>query len=339
MSDSAPGIPTEAVAEQAAGWFVRLQSEEAGQADWAEFTTWLEASPEHQAAYDRLERLSIELEDVCQATDAAGADGPEDATVVPLRPKTRNRPAIRTWIALAAAAAASVALAAVALDYNLIPGLSPPVSRTYATAKGHTQTLRLADGTRIDLNSASRIAVSYEPHARRVAMFDGEAIYDVAKDPDRPFLIAVGDREVRVVGTEFDILRLGASTTVTVRRGVVAVGFAGGPYEAKLVKGQQLTHSDGSATSAIKSVDPDTSFSWRSGRIVYDNRPLDEVVADLSRYFDTPIRLGDPGLGRVRFSGVLVIDSEDAVVRRLEDFVPVHAERSKDAIVLRSNPR
>ena len=326
-----PGL-TDQVAEQAADWFVRLQSERAGDADWLAFGAWLEEAPEHLAAYERLERLSLDLDEV----SAVASPGPvtAGATIVPMPARAkRPRPEPR-WMAWGAAAAAALALAVFGGVWRFGIEAPKPAAQTYATAKGQLRSVRLADGSRVDLDSASSIRVAFEPQARRVAMGPGEAIFDVAKDPARPFLISVGDREVRVVGTEFNILRLADRTIVTVRRGVVAVGLAGAPPEARLVKGQQLEHQDGQAASVVRPADPEQSFAWRSGRIIYDDKALDEVAADLNRRFSTPIRMGSPAVGQLRFSGVLIIDSEDAVVRRLQDFLPVRAEQTRDAIVL-----
>ena len=327
MSDPDEHALIDAVAELAADWFVRLHSDQAGEADWLAFNAWLAQSPAHLQAYERLEGIAVELDDQAAALRAAGA------TIVPLTPRPARRPA-PGWLAWAAAAAAVVAVAVAAPLLRSAPGPIEAATQTYATARGQTRTVQLADGTRVVLGSASTIRVGFEPGARRVSMAPGEAIFDVAKDPRRPFVIAVGDREVRVVGTEFNILRLMDRTLVTVRRGVVGVGAPGGPSEARLQMGQQLQHVDGAAASTVRTTDPDQSFSWPSGRIVYDDRPLTEVVADLNRYFATPIRLGDPAVGRIRFTGVIVIESEDVVVRRLQGLLPIRAERSQDALVL-----
>ena len=332
MSEPDHKPPTDKVAGQAADWFVRLHSDRAGEEDWLAFNAWLAESPAHLEAYERLERIAAELDELAPEAPDCGA------TIVPLPVRAPQR-AASSWFLWVAAAAAVLAVAVAAPLLRSSPGPVPATAETYAAARGQTRLVQLADGTRVVLGSASAIHVGFETGVRRVTMDPGEAIFDVAKDPGRPFLIAVGDQEVRVVGTEFNILRLLDRTLVTVRRGVVAVGARGAAPEARLIRGQQLEHRDGVAASTIRTTDPDQSFSWRSGRIVYDDRPLVEVVADLNRYFATPIRLGDPAVGRIRFTGVIVIDSEDVVVRRLQGLLPVRIEQSQDAVVLWSSAR
>lgn len=329
MNDTADQQRADQIAERAADWFVRVGAEDATEADWAGLSAWLAQSPDHAEAYDRLERIALDLDDDIAAVPdlASGAGLPEG--VASLRPRASRALALRYWVP--AAMAASLALAAV----GLFPFLAPPPTQAYATATGQSRLVTLDDGTRIHLNTASSLKVSYGRRARRVEMIDGEAIFDVTHDPARPFVIAVGDREVEVVGTEFDIYKSGSAATVTVRRGVVAVRPADGGETIRLVRGQQLIHPAGGAASIVRTVDPEEVFAWRTRHVVYRDRPLGEVAADLSRYFTTPIRTRDADVGAIRFSGVLVVDSEESVVRRLQVLLPVQAERSAQAIVLR----
>jgi transmembrane sensor len=121
---------------------------------------------------------------------------------------------------------------------------------------------------------------------------------------------------------------------VTVRRGLVAVSD-GQNGVVRLAKGQQLLHTEGAETSAVRAIDPDAAFAWKSGKLVYRETPLGEVVADLNRYVATPIRV-DPSATSVKVSGVLLIDEEAAMIRRLELFAPIVSQRTGGAIVLKA---
>ena len=328
-----PRRPTidERVAEAAATWFVRLQAETATGEDWLAFETWLAADPAHVEAYNTVESLSAELDEKAGAL-AAVPDAPRAARRrnLPLRP--HGRLARRLWIAVGGTVAASLALAIVLFERS--PGPAP--AALYAAAAGETREVRLADGTQVRLNAASSLNVRFDRDARRVQMADAEAAFDVTHDPQRPFLITVGDTQVRVVGTEFNIRHRNGDTELTVRRGLVEVRPGGAdaqPY--RVAAGQLFAHRDGAPTAAITQVNASDAFAWTSGQLVYRDRPLSQVAADLSRRFGRPIAT-DARSGTIRFTGVLVTDSEPAVLRRLESFAPVKAVQTADGVVIRA---
>jgi transmembrane sensor len=239
----------------------------------------------------------------------------------------------RAWLAAGLAVAASVVVA-VGVGIFLGPG---PASQTFRTAPGETREIALADGTHIRLNAASQITVALGRDARRVRMADAEAVFDVAHDARRPFLIAVGDRQVRVVGTEFNLRHRAELVDLTVRRGVVEVRPAEAPQAAptRVTVGQELRHTAGQAGSILKASDPDQAFAWTTGQLIYRDQPLSEVAADLSRRFATPVRPADARTAALRFSGVLVTDDEADVLRRLAAYAPVKVERTAEGVILR----
>lgn len=315
--DTSPVSP--AARDRAVEWHVRLMSDAAEAADWLAFEAWLDESPEHAAAYDEVEALWSDL-------DAA----PSGAEVVTLRPRPRAPGRAPRW-AWPAALAASLAIAVgVGLNVGLIGGPKPVV---YETAKGATREIALADGTHVHLNSGSRISVVLGRRERHVEMADAEAAFDVAHDPGRPFIIDAGDRRIRVVGTEFDVLRHGGQVSVSVRRGVVEVrdvtAQAGAPPIARLVRGERLEHREGAAGDRIGATDPDKAFAWTEGRLVYEDARLGDVAADLNRYVAAPIVVA-PEARDLRLTAVINLDNEDAMLRRLAGFLPVSAVRDGD---------
>jgi transmembrane sensor len=322
-------------AEQAAEWFARLQGEDAGGDEWLAFEGWL-ADPAHAAAYERVEALWISLDEDAPAIRAA-LDAPATAAAprraIPRRSAARG-PTRRTWLAAGGALAASLAAGVFVVANWQAPG---EPAQIYHTAAGEVRDIVLSDGTKIKLNGASSMVVRLGREARRVEMADAEATFDVAHDPKRPFLIAVGDREVRVVGTEFNVKHHDGETALTVRRGVVEVRPAGSPTAppTRLTVGQQLRHRNGQDHATVSVVEPDSAFAWTQGQLVYRDAPLSEVAADLSRRFARPVRAADAATAAMRFTGVLVIDNEDAVLRRLEAYAPVKAEAVRGATLLR----
>lgn len=319
------------VAEEAARWFARLQGEAATGDDWLAFERWLQASPAHVTAYEQLERLWVDLEYAPVAKDLGG----RPLVAARRRPAGRGRaPDVvrrRAWLGAGAAVAASLAAAVGVGLWS--PGVA---SQTYETPAGQTRTVTLADGTHIRLNAASKITVSLGRDIRRVEMADAEAVFDVAHDARRPFLIEVADRQVRVVGTEFNLRRRAGLMDLTVRRGIVEVRPVDSPQAppTRVTVGQELTHAVGQAASILKASDPEQAFAWTAGQLIYRDQPLSDVAADLSRRFGTPVRAADARAGALRFSGVLVTDDEPDVLRRLAAFAPVRVERAGGEIVL-----
>jgi transmembrane sensor len=318
-------------AEAAARWFAHLQGDAATDGDWLAFERWLQAAPAHARAYERLEGLWVDLDYAPVSRDLGGR---------PLLAAARRRLPTRAparaprrglWVGAAAAIAASLA---VVVGLGLQPGAV--ASQTYETPAGQTRDITLADGTHIRLNAASKITVSLGRDARRVQMADAEAAFDVAHDTRRPFLIAVGDRQVRVVGTEFNLRHRDDQVDLTVRRGIVEVRPADAPQAAptRVTVGQELTHTEGQAAQLLKVADPAQSFAWTNGQLIYKDQPLSDVAADLSRRFSVPVRTADARTAALRFSGVLVTDNEPDVLRRLTAYAPVRVERTADAIIL-----
>ena len=311
----------EALRASAADWLARLSAADLGEAELVRFDDWL-AQPRNARAYDRALAVTLELQ----------AAAPAILRQLKARPVRRPLLSARGWIAaggLAAAATIAIALTPAAF--------LAPQSQAYATGKGEHRSVALADGSRIDMNAGSRLTVTLARHERRVAMPEGEAVFDVTHDPARPFLIAAGDRTVRVVGTRFDVRRRGGQLSVAVERGVVQVdpadGAAGRGF--RLHPGQRLDHVDGAPGAALSAVDPAQVESWKTGRLIYRDRPLSEVVADLNQQFATPIAIEDPTLAATKVSGVLVLDDEAAVIRRLALLAPIQALPSARGVLLR----
>jgi transmembrane sensor len=310
----------DAARDAAADWIVRLGRPTTGETDWLAFDAWLEASEAHRAAYDEAMALWSEL-------DAAG---PALAAATPAeRPHTQ---ASRRW-------AIAGGLAAAALVVAVLPwGDLTAKTVTYQTARAERRVVTLADGTRIDMNAGSRLTVRLGSKVRRVTMDDAEAVFDVAKDAHRPFLITAGDRTVRVVGTQFNVRRRDGVQSVTVRRGVVEVApAAGAPGQAyRLTVGQRLDHVEGADTSMLRAAAPDEAMSWRDGRLIYRAEPLANVVADLNRYAAKPLRIADARTAHMTFSGVLVTDQGLDAVRTLTLLAPITSTTTPDSILLRA---
>ena len=317
----------QALRETAAGWLVRVQSDQATAEDWAALTEWLEASDDHVVAFDQAESLSLDIAD--QAADIAAGLAPEDSVVTPLLRRSSRPAGPPAWM-MKAAAVAAVAL--------LLPlGWSGLVGHetTYATQAGETRHLVLADGSQVDLDSMTKLSVRQTWGVRRAKLETGEASFEVTKNPKRPFIVAVADQEVRVVGTQFNIRHYDGFVDVAVRRGVVRVSDTAHPETPveQLTAGQGTKHAVGQASSTRVVIDPDAAFAWTKGQLVYQDRSLAEVVADLNLHYATQIRIS-PAAAKKTFSGVLILEDEDAVVRRLAAYCALRVNREGGVFTL-----
>lgn len=327
MRDSDKGPGPSRAAEEAASWFARLQGTATGD-DWLAFERWLQSSPAHVAAYNKVERLWIELDELAPELKRA-LDAPARRAVA--WPAPRRQP----WLGWSMGA--GVVLAASLTAVMVLQPWGVPIPWTsYQTAAAQTRSLALADGTQVQLNAQSAIAVRLARRERHVRLGDGEAAFDVAHIPDRPFLIDVGDRQIRVVGTAFDLRRRSGETTLTVSRGLVEVRPLAAPEASpiRVALGQQLSLHDAGGPAVLRAVDPAPAYGWTTGRLIYRGEGLGVVAADLSRTFGMSIRPGDAQTAAEPFTGVLVTDSPEAVLRRLQILAPVRAEHTADGIVL-----
>lgn len=310
--------------ETAAVWVVRLESGDLPELEAAAFDAWLSASPANSGAFD--EALAV--------SRAFASEAPRIAAALSRRRTPRpdyTRRAVGGMGAMAAAAALAVVLG---------PQLAAPSAMVYETTKGERRTVALADGSTIVMNGGTRLIVRLDRESRGVDLAQGQALFDVAHDASRPFTVAAGDRKVRVLGTQFDVRRLDGQVSVSVARGAVEVlpadGAKGQAY--RLRPGQRFAHTEGAAQARVGDVVTAEIGSWTSGRLVYRGAPLRQVVADLNQQFPTPIRLEDAALADESISGVLVLDDQAAVIRRLALLVPVSALPSEGGIVLRRDP-
>jgi transmembrane sensor len=319
--------------DEAIAWHARLNSSDTEGADWTEFTRWLEADAANRTAYDRVEDLQDELDDAAEMLAPQlvlkGEDG-GGATIHELGGgRRRYRAAIATLGLIAASLVVAVGISRV----------QHPASETsYATATGERRTITLSDGTRIELNSGSTLIAMFGGTERHMRLDVGEAVFQVAADPSRPFVVTAGDRDIRDIGTVFDILRTAQHVKVTVAEGKVSVspnGLTQTANEAavQLSAGDQLVYREGAAADAVRRTDPATALAWREGYLVYEDAPLSEVIGDLNRYFPNRVALKDAAAGQRRFSGVLKIDSEDGIVRKLTEILPLVAERAQDGSI------
>lgn len=215
----------------------------------------------------------------------------------------------------------------------------PPAWTVYNNVKGQIRRIVLSDRSVLRLNGASQVRVVYEDDDRRAAIGQAEAAFTMTLNEDRPFLISSGDRVIQTDGGEINILRQtsqnGARTVLTIRHGQVRVYPEDRAAEAvDAGAGQEVSWTDGQDTAQVRKVNAANAFAWESHRLAYDKAPLSEVVADLNRYVARPIRIADPSLAGLLYTGALNIEGEDMMLKKLAAALPIEAKSAPAEILL-----
>lgn len=316
---------------QAYAWVARLGGDVTGD-DGLEFDAWLGAAPGNSAAFRHALGLWHEYDaragDVLAELDRMGSQAPA-RQLAARRSRPRRGSAMR-WLTPIGGLAIAAGLALAVLPPTV---LRPTTTTDYATGKGQHQRVALADGSVIDLDAETRLRVTLAGSDRRVVLAEGQAIFDVIHDARRPFTVEAAGRQVRDVGTQFDVRARNGEFTVTVARGRVEVGPKGSLNPVLLGPGQRLDVTP-AGVAQLTAVDPAETFSWRAGRLVYRAQPLAEVVADLNRQFVEQTAIADPDLAKLPITGVIVLDNPRAVMTRLSLMLPIRAVPSDKGLML-----
>ncbi len=330
VTSSAFPLPDNERLEAAATWHARL-SENRDHSEWQAFTAWLEADPRNRIAFDAVDAVAAEVADHAEfLTD--DVDPPEHPPAPMPRALWMSR---RVWVPVALAATVLIGIV-------LRPTVNePPAVQNFATAVGERKDVTLSDGSTVHLNTDTTVSVSLTRGKRRAQIEKGEALFEVVAQTGRPFDVTVGDKLVHVVGTAFNILRHDGEVTIAVKHGVVQVQPSAGGDKTPAVKlliGDRYVGREGSAAYTLAKIDPAAIAAWEQGRLLFDDVPLSQVASDLSRYVKRPVVVQDENVANMRFSGVLKIEDELTMARRLAAFLPLAVQERADKVVLERGP-
>ncbi|QIH11054.1 MULTISPECIES: FecR family protein [unclassified Pseudomonas] len=315
------GSQEHSITEAAADWAVRLQARELSAAEQVELARWQAADPRHPEALAFAQRT----------WDALGALHLEPAPTgtAPLLHRARQakgaarRPPRRRRILRAASAAMLVM--ALALGWLQGPQALLYLEADYLTGKGEVRTVRLADGSQVELDSTSAIRVDFSTSQRQVDLLAGSAIFDVAPmagDETRPFVVRSSGGQARALGTRFVVGREGPGQAwVGVLQHSVAVSLDDparqGAREQVLQEGQSARYDSNSGVVALDGLDLQRATSWRRGVLVFDRQPLAAVIERLNHYRPGRVVLANDALAQRQVSGVFHLDMLDAALTSL----------------------
>lgn len=331
---------TDDLDEEAADWLVRLADEDSSAEDGERheaFLVWVKQSPRHVKAFLEASEAFSKLDgiDPLRRIDVARLLEERGADVIPLRDgasavarstsETRHYSpsSTRRTVSLAAAA---LAACGVALGWWLA---RPDV---YETSVGEQRTYKLDDGSMLYLNTQSRAQTVFSSQRREVRLLEGEGLFNVERDPARPFIVSAPGATIRALGTRFNVYERHGVTRVSVVDGLVQVVAA--ENSVKLAAGEEASIAEGRASKA-QLADVSDAVAWRERRLVFRDAPLSRVAAEFNRYNRTKIRLEGQVVRDIGITGVFSADHPLSVVLYLAKDETLAVDETDDAWVVR----
>jgi transmembrane sensor len=314
--------PSQAVRAEAAAWIARLHGPDRTNADEESFRRWLAANASHAVAFERMTTLweaGTRLKSNALAQLSSPGKGRAESSV---------RFARLSWVA---AGIAAVAIAGSLWKLN---------GAAVTTRVGEQRTLTLDDGTRMTLNTATRLEVRYDETQRRVELQSGEALFEVKAQSKRPFVVVAAGRQITALGTSFIVRRDPEELSVTLVEGKVkvmpvapAIELPATEQATVLIPGQRLTVARG-RSSKIDHPTMESVTAWRQGVIAMDRMPLTVAVAEMNRYSEIPLAIDGLEASSIEVSGVFKAGDSLEFAHALARSHGLHAAEDANRIVL-----
>ncbi|MNG90859.1 fec operon regulator FecR [compost metagenome] len=304
------------VREQAAEWFARVQDAPRDAGLQLQLCAWLDADPRHREEYQVLARLWC-VTDFIPPARLHALSQPDPVSQLPRRRFLRQ------------ALAAGVTVVALGLGWSGWQYQRLNQQDALQTALGERRQVELADGSHLELNGGTRLQVDFSAARRHIVLEAGEAMFIVAHDSRRPFVVDTAQGSVTVTGTRFDVRLDPALTRVAVEQGSVRVQGKDTSL-AQLHAGQGVHIDAQGQVAAPYAVNASALTAWRQGKLVFDNATLAEVVAEASRYRAQPLRVAPGKVAELRLSSTFSTDDTDALLRALPSILPVAIKTHED---------
>lgn len=296
LSEQALDEPLPELTEQALQWLVDLHAGEGQSASWDDYLRWCETSPAHQQAAQTAERLWQRLGSTLR------------------RPKNKRLPILGLTLAL---------LLGGSLYWQ---GHSHGWMADQRTAVGERRQVQLADGSQLELAPQTRVDVLFEQHRRVLRLYAGEVFVQVAADPQRPFEVEARGGRIRALGTAFDVRHGESSVQLAVTEHTVRVSLDSTAQAIDVPQGQGLRYGS-RWLSQPQDIDVNAATAWRRGRLVFNAKPLGEVVDELGRYHTGIILIRDAELRDLPVTGIVGTADTAAQLQLLEQSLPVRIRK------------
>jgi transmembrane sensor len=336
------------LAQRAAEWLETLKSGD--ERDRAAFVEWLRQSKLHVEQYLEMVAIDRELQrlDPAQGEDVAELLKRIAPNIIELKRPGGGRMQVaaasgrRKFLRIGVAVAAGIALCSVTLLWRFDGGRS---RGDFATAIGEQRTLTLSDGSVVTLNVASEIKVDFSSGARVIHLKSGEAVFKVAHDVARPFVVHTSTANVRAVGTQFNVDQRPDGTVVSVLEGRVQVtalaqNLQGSPIPKPTIEslnaGEQARVQPNGRIEMRAHADVNKAIAWRQRRLVFEETPLEDIVREFNSY-GPPMQLKIEGIepGSRRYGGIFDADDPNSLADLLSQEPDLSVERRDREIIVR----
>lgn len=293
----------------AAEWAVRVQCPDVTRQELLVLDQWLKADPRNAQAYAEINKVSylgLQLRE--QRAELTRLESYQ-------RLRAAERQSERSAPARLSRLTPSLAGSCALLMVTVMVGWFWYSNDRYSVGHGEQQRVTLSDGSSIVVNTDSEVKVLYSDSSRVVALPRGEAFFEVAKNPERPFIVRTDDLEVRAIGTKFSVRRTEGGTQVVVSEGRVRVSridIARAP-QVDLIANMRVNVAPEVPIPAPIAIDAAAATSWTGGAIQFDDEPLLDVLREVNRYTGKPFVIADPALESVRLSGRFRIGDMESV--------------------------
>ena len=353
---------------EAAEWWVRIESGELSREEREQFVDWLRESALHVAEMLRMAEVHGVLERFHDWIRIPTEDGQASSNVVAFAPPAETSERVvqsqsstaappgrvrRRWIA-GVALAATVAVLGVFLALFFS-------AQVIETGRAERRSVTLADGSVLQIDPESRLRIRLEKHERNVSLERGRALFRVAHDHERPFLVRADATLVRAVGTQFGVEQGREGVVVTVAEGKVAVvprevsattstssnpppagrsgaGAPGATAEVLLTAGQQVIVPRRGPAAAVRAVDTDRELAWVAGRLVFDNESVADVIDEFNRYNVVQLHVASHELAQRAVSGVFDASEPESFIGFMQSVAPVNVRRAGQDITIALAP-
>lgn len=319
--------------EEAMAWVLRLTSGLAEGEELDAFRAWRDQSPSHAAAlaeardlWTRMGPALVAGQERRVAEEFVGTLAP----VAPRRARAKTRSAAPRKLS-GPPRWASVA-AALVVAFGAVSWMSQsPFADLSATSV--TRSTTLADGSQVMMAPGTAMDVDIGATGdRHIKLEKGEAMFDVAHDPSRPFVIQSGEGEIRVLGTAFTVKKTGGMTQVIVARGRVEVKSGS---ETRILKPDRMVVYGLTTMGGIRAIEASDAQSWTKNRLVFENQTLGDVIAELDRFEPRKVVLLNREVRLKRVNAIIDLERADYWLSALEQSEGVKVTRLPGMIIIR----
>lgn len=334
----------------AAYWIVRLRSDRCVAADKRQFSDWIEAAPENALAFDQVldtwqcagfvdanlgeenldeenldeENLGAENKEHKEHREDKGYNQPET-------PSKISRFANWQFIG---AMAATLFLAVAVVFWQNNPS-NTIYQDSFSTAAGEFAEVTLPDGSKIELNTKSQLKVKFDDDSRKLTLLSGEAYFDIYSDSKRPLIVDLGDAEVTVVGTEFNILKKSDNSHIIVTEGRIKIAEKSAHEQVAVNKafvsaGQQVNVFKRTGLGLVMPKHNTQEINWRERTLVFQETKLQHALEELNRYLEEPIDASDESLAYSRVSGTFSLEEPNTTLAAIIETFAIQQDKSEE---------